>query len=108
LGDYRRPGISNEELLEISRDAARARDQRAAALFLLGRRNTEIDAAGRVIEACADPALAKVLRAAHDGTLSDDAVEPEPPRPRVRIAEEPEREDEETADREPGRARRRL
>lgn len=88
VGDYRRPGISNEELLEIARDAARPRDQRAAALFLIGRRKADVEAGRRIVEACADPKLAEALTRSLAGELTRDALAPEPPRARVRVAEE--------------------
>ncbi len=75
LGDYRRPGISDEELREIACDAGRGADQRAGALFVIGKRGSDHHAVEVVIQASADPELATVLRSALAGDLGKRAVE---------------------------------
>lgn len=85
VGDYRRPGISTEELLDIAKDPARTREQRAAAMFLIGKRRADVAAARLAVDACADPELAEVLGAALDGRLDRQAMKPSPAA-RVRIA----------------------
>jgi hypothetical protein len=86
-GDYRRPGITNDELLEIARDAARTREQRVAAMFLIGKRRTDTALAEASLAACADPKLSDLLRAALSGVLRDSAIGRGEPPPRLRVAD---------------------
>lgn len=86
-GDYRRPGITNDELLEIARDAARSQEQRLAAMFLIAKRGADIKAAEASLEACADKDLAALLRAGLGGTLRKCASEQAAVLPRLRVAE---------------------
>lgn len=69
-GDYRRPGISNDDLLEIARDGKRSVGQRAGALYVLGQRKAELAAAEKLLETCADAELSSTLRDALAGVLS--------------------------------------
>lgn len=74
-GDYRRPGIDDQDLLEIARDAERSVDQRAGAFFVLGERKAEPEAAQKVIETCADPELGEILHQALKGVLTKHTVQ---------------------------------
>lgn len=68
-GNYRRPGISDAELVEIVRDGGRTREQRSAAAFVLGQRRVELATVEAARSASADPDLAQALERAYAGTL---------------------------------------
>lgn len=74
VGDYRQPGISNQDLLDIARDGGRSADQRAGAFFVLGQRRADRKETEAAIATCADPALAGILHGALDGELTQKAA----------------------------------